>query len=146
MLKMNEQEIYQKIGELLWSIMPNEAIEIYFIGDIYPEHYSGGAEWRLKNGNIDSFPFGERAYEIEENICGLIKELRSLELFIEKWTNYKITLTEEGKFNIEFAYIPEEYHWPTLYMRRVSDLKEEELDQYYIPIEEWKKRLGLRTE
>ena len=49
MLKMNEQEIYQKIGELLWSIMPNEAIEIYFIGDIYPEHYSGGAEWRLKN-------------------------------------------------------------------------------------------------
>ena len=29
MLKMNEQEIYQKIGELLWSIMPNEAIEIY---------------------------------------------------------------------------------------------------------------------
>ena len=37
MLKMNEQEIYQKIGELLWSIMPNEAIEIYFIGDIYPE-------------------------------------------------------------------------------------------------------------
>ena len=34
MLKMNEQEIYQKIGELLWSIMPNEAIEIYFIGDI----------------------------------------------------------------------------------------------------------------
>ena len=146
MLKMNEQEIYQKIGELLWSIMPNEAIEIYFIGDIYPEHYSGGAEWRLKNGNIDSFPFGERAYEIEENICWLIKELRSLELFIEKWTNYKITLTEEGKFNIEFAYIPEEDHWPTLYMRRVSDLKEEELDQYYIPIEEWKKRLGLRTE
>ena len=34
MLKMNEQEIYQKIGELLWSIMPNEAIEIYFITPI----------------------------------------------------------------------------------------------------------------
>ena len=100
----------------------------------------------MKNGNIDSFPFGERAYEIEENICGLIKELRSLEKKKKKWTNYKITLTEEGKFNIEFAYIPEEDHWPTLYMRRVSDLKEEELDQYYIPIEEWKKRLGLRTE
>ncbi|MEG2013982.1 MAG: DUF600 family protein, partial [Anaerovoracaceae bacterium] len=105
---MNEQEIYQKISELLWSIMPNEATKIYFIGDIYPDHYSGGAEWRLKSGNIDSFPFGERAYEVEENIRGLMKELRLLELFTEKWTNYKITLTEEGKFNIEFAYIPEE--------------------------------------
>ena len=42
---MKEQEIYQKIGELLWSIMPEEAVRIDFIGSIYPEHYSGGAEW-----------------------------------------------------------------------------------------------------
>ena len=41
---MKEQEIYQKIGELLWSIMPEEAVRIDFIGSIYPEHYSGGAE------------------------------------------------------------------------------------------------------
>ena len=54
---MKDHEIYQKIGELLWSIMPKEATEIYFIGDIYSEHYSGGAEWLLKNGNIESFPF-----------------------------------------------------------------------------------------
>ena len=36
---MNEQEIYQKIGKLLWSIMPEEATEIYFTGDIYPNSY-----------------------------------------------------------------------------------------------------------
>lgn len=41
-LIVKDQEIYQKIGELLWSIMPEDAIEIYFTGDIYPEHYSGG--------------------------------------------------------------------------------------------------------
>lgn len=143
---MNEQEIYQKIGQLLWSIMPEESTEIYFTGDIYPHNYSGGAEWLLKNGHIETFPFKERAYEVEEEICQLMAKLRLLDLFPEKWTNYKITLTEGGKFNAEFAYVPEEDHWPTLYMRRVSDLKEEEIDDYYIPLEEWEKRVALRKQ
>jgi len=145
---MNEQEIYQKIGELLWSIMPEEALEIYFIGDIYPEHYSGGAEWLLKNGNLETFSFGERAYEIENKICGLMAELRSLEMFKDKWTNYKVSLTEEGKFNAEFAYIPEEDHWPSLSMRGISDLSEEELDRNYpqIPKELWKERVKLKEQ
>lgn len=144
---MKDQEIYQKVGELLWSIMPNDATEIYFIGDIYPEHYSGGAEWRLKNGNIDSFPIGERAYEIEENIRELMKELRSLEVFVEKWTHYKITLTEEGKFNVDFAYIPEEDNWVSLYMRGISDLSEEELARDYpqIPKDLWKERVRSKN-
>lgn len=143
---MNEQEIYQKIGKLLWSIMPEEATEIYFTGDIYPNSYSGGAEWLLKSGNIETFPFKERAYEIEDEICQLMAKLRLLDFFPEKWTNYKITLTEGGKFNAEFSYVPEEDHWPTLYMRRVSDLKEEELAEYYIPLEEWEKRVELRKQ
>lgn len=143
---MKDQEIYQKIGELLWSIMPEDATVIYFTGDIYPEHFSGGAKWLLKNGKIETFPFGERAYEIENKICILIYELRSLDVFKEKWTNYKVTLTEEGKFNIEFAYIPEEDHWPGLYMKAVSDLKEEELDEYNIPRDEWEKRVTLKEQ
>ncbi|WP_215900973.1 immunity protein YezG family protein [Acinetobacter sp. TUM15113] len=61
-----------------------------------------------------------------KKICTLIDELRSLEIFKEKWTNYRITLTEEGGFNTEFSYIPEEDHWPGLYMKAVSDLKEDE--------------------
>lgn len=144
---MKDQEIYQKIGELLWSIMPEDSIEIYFTGDIYPEHYSGGAKWLLRNGKIDTFSFeNHNAYEIENKISLLMKELRSLDLFPEKWTHYKLTLAEDGKFNAEFAYIPEEDHWPTLYMRRVSDLNKEELDQYYIPLDEWEKRVKLKNQ
>lgn len=143
---MKDQEIYQEIGQLLWSIMPKEAKVIYFVGDIYPEHYSGGIEWLLVNGKITTFPFDQSPYEIERKIYNLMHDLQAMEIFEEKWTNYKITLTEEGKFNIEFEYIPEEDHWPNLYMRRVSDLKLEELDEYNIPLEEWEKRVKLRNQ
>lgn len=141
-----EQEIYQKIGELLWSIMPEEATVIYFTGDIYPEHWSGGADWLLKNGKIESFLFGESPYEIESQIYELMKKLRSLDMFAEKWTNYKITLTETGKIDFEFAYIPEEDHWPGLLMKGVSELKEDELDLHNIPFEEWEMRIKHREQ
>ena len=71
---MKEQEIYQKIGELLWSIMPEEAVRIDFIGSIYPEHYSGGAEWVVANGDIHYFPLGQRpdSFEISYAVDGRV--------------------------------------------------------------------------
>ena len=87
---MKEQEIYQKIGELLWSIMPEEAVRIDFIGSIYPEHYSGGAEWVVANGDIHYFPLGQRPDEIEGEIINLMKQLRST--LSQEWTQYKFSL------------------------------------------------------
>lgn len=86
---MKEQEIYQKIGELLWSIMPEEAVRIDFIGSIYPEHYSGGAEWVVANGDIHYFPLGQRPDEIEGEIINLMKQLRST--LSQEWTQYKFS-------------------------------------------------------
>lgn len=141
---MNDQEIYQKVGELLWSIMPNEAEKIIFTGKIYPDYQGWGTDFILKNGKLTTFDFGQEPAAIEMEVRDLINKLKESEIFKEKWTNYKITLTDEGKFNIEFAYIPEEDSWPNLYMRRVSDLKQEELDEYNIPLDEWEKRVKLK--
>lgn len=73
-----------------------------------------------------------------------MEKLNNSEIFKEKWTHFKISLTEESKFNIEFAYIPEDDRWPELYMKAISDLKEEEQDEYNIPIDEWEKRVKLK--
>ena len=54
---MNIQEKYQKIGELLWSIMPKEAKEIYFTGDLYPEQFlkvNGMEKHNIKVGMMDT--------------------------------------------------------------------------------------------
>lgn len=90
----------------------------------------------------------EIPHEIGQKIIILMSELRSLDIFKEKWTNFKVTLSDTGKFNIEFAYIPEEDHWPSLSMRGISDLSEEELDRDYsqIPKELWKERVRIKNQ
>lgn len=143
---MNEQEIYQKIGELLWSIMAEDAKIIFCTGMIYPDTKSYSFEWTNKDNNFIWFDIDGIPHEIGEKILSLMEILRSLDMFTEKWTHFKISLTEEGKINFEFAYIPEEDHWPGLYMRRVGDLTLEELDEHNIPLEEWKKRVKLRNQ
>ena len=141
---MNEQKVYQKIGELLWSIMPQEAKIIYFTGKIYSTFRGWGTDFTLKNGITSSFDFGQEPTEIEWQIRDLMDDLINHDLFKDKWNHYKISLTEEGKFNIDFAYIPESDDWVNLYMKGVSDLKREELDEHNIPLEEWEKRVELK--
>jgi hypothetical protein len=141
---MKDQEIYQKLGELLWSIM-NENVQIFFCeGYIYSDATSYSFEWVESNGRIGWFDFDAVPHEIGDEIINLMEKLNSSEIFKEKWTHFKISLSEEGKFNIEFAYIPEDDRWPGLYMKAVSDLKGDELDKYNIPFEEWEKRVKLK--
>ena len=144
---MQEQEIYQKIGELLWLIMPQEATVIYFTGTIYPEHQSWITNFTLKNSNQYTFDLGQEPTNIEMKIKDLVNDLKELDTFAEKWTHYKITLTEEGKINFDFAYILEEDSWVSLLMRGISDLSEDELNRDYsqIPRELWEERVKLKA-
>lgn len=143
---MNEQEIYQEIGELLWSITVEDAKTIFYEGFIYPDTKSYSFEWMESNSRIGWFDFDAIPHEIGDEIIHLMERLNSSEIFKEKWSHFKISLTEDGKFNIEFAYIPEDDRWPGLYMKAVSDLKEEELDEYNISFEEWEKRVKLKEQ
>ncbi|MDV8157999.1 immunity protein YezG family protein [Acinetobacter bereziniae] len=145
---MKDQEIYRKIGELLWSIMPQEADIIYFIGKIYPEHQEWITRFMLKNGGLSTFDFGKEPSNIEMQISELVNGLKELDLFKEKWTHYKISLTDNGKFNIDFAYILEEDNWPNLFMKGIGELTEEEWEKDYsqIPRELWEERVKFKNE
>ncbi|WP_436897345.1 hypothetical protein [Acinetobacter gyllenbergii] len=145
---MNEQDIYQKIGELLWSIMAEEATVIFCTGMIYKDHNSYSFRWLTQDGRKKSFDFDKMPGEIGDEIISLMEELRSLDMFVEKWTHFKISLTEEGKIDFEFAYIPEEDSWVSLYLRGISDLSEEELDRDYlqIPKELWEERVRIKNQ
>lgn len=145
---MNEQELYQKIGELLWSIMTEEAIVIFCTGTIYSDSNSYSFRWLTQDGKKKSFDFDKMPDEIGDQIIGLMEELRSLDMFVEKWTHFEISLTEEGKIDFAFAYIPEEDSWVSLFMRGISDLTEEEWEKDYsqIPRELWEERVKFKNE
>ncbi len=53
---------------------------IYFTGDIYPEHWSGGADWLSKWEN-NTFHLVKVLYKIESQIYALMKKLRSMDTF-----------------------------------------------------------------
>ena len=143
---MKEQEIYQKIGELLWSIMATEAKIIFCEGYIYPDTNSCSFEWLTQNDKKDSFEFDKYPVEIGNQIISLITKLRALDIFREKWTHFKISLTEEGKIDFAFAYIPKDDYWPGLFMKGVSELNEEELDTYNIPLQDWEECMKLKEQ
>lgn len=135
---MQREEIYQKIGELLWSIMPIEAVRIDFIGSIYPEHYSGGSSWVSEDGQIHY----NDPNEIEYEIILLMKELKKSTS--QEWTQYTFSLYSDMKFDIKFAYIPEEDSWGSLYMRGISDLTWGEADEHNISKEIWEERVKVK--
>ena len=143
---MKDQEIYQKIGELLWSIMAEEATIIFCTGMIYLDINSYGFRWLTQDGKKKSFDFDKIPGEIGDKVISLMEELRSMEMFVEKWTHFKISLTEEGKIDFAFAYIPKDDYWPGLFMKGVSELNEEELDIYNIPLEDWRECVKLKEQ
>lgn len=69
---MKDQEIYQKLGELLWSIMNENAHIIFCEGYIYSDATSYSFEWIESNNRIGWFDFDAIPHEIGGEIINLI--------------------------------------------------------------------------
>ena len=126
--------------------MAEEATIIFCTGMIYLDLNSYSFRWLTQDGKNKSFDFDKMPGEIGDKIISLMEELRQLEIFTEKWTHFKISLTEEGKIDFAFAYIPKDDYWPGLFMKGVSELNEEELDTYNIPLQDWEECMKLKEQ
>jgi len=138
----NEQDILNNIGKILWAIFPEEAEYIIFEGQLYDQHQGSTVTYERIDGSIY---WNEEAppYEYISEIFELLKKFRSSKLFSkEDFTHVKIRLSNEMKITTKFAYISEDDNWPGLYMRGVSDLKQGEIKQFYIPQEAWEERVA----
>ena len=65
---MNNQEKYQKIGELLWSIMAEEATILFCTGMIYLDLNSYSFSWLTQDGKNKSFDSDKMPGEIGDKI------------------------------------------------------------------------------
>ncbi len=126
--------------------MAEEATILFCTGMIYLDLNSYSFRWLTQDGKNKSFDFDKMPGEIGDKIISLMEELRELEIFTEKWTHFKISLTEEGKIDFAFAYIPKDDYWPGLFMKGVSELNEEELDTYNIPLQDWEECMKLKEQ
>jgi hypothetical protein len=139
--KEDIDKIYQNIIDLIWSIFPEDGIEAYFDARIYDDCNQSSFYWLDKNGNEAWCEFESVPHEIYDKIIAQLELLQQHKIFEkEKWTHCKVTVTDDYKLNIKFAYISQDNSWPGLYMKGVSDLTYEEAEKYYIPKEEWEKQ------
>ncbi|EOW2078306.1 immunity protein YezG family protein [Vibrio mimicus] len=133
------QNIYQEIGNLIWSIFPDDAIEAYFECQIFNGSTGYSYYWLNENGDEAWHQFGCNPSEVLQLISKQLESLQMHRIFEqERWTHCKVTLTDEGKFHIKFAYIEEEDSWSGLYMRGISSLTKEEAETYSVPEDVWK--------
>jgi hypothetical protein len=133
-------KIYQEIIDLIWSIFPEDGIEAYFYAQIFKDSSQRTFYWLDKNGDEAWHDFENSPNEITLKIISKLELLQQHKLFEkERWTHCKVTVTDDYKLNIKFAYIPQDDSWPGLFMRGISELTLEEAKKYYIPEEEWEK-------
>jgi hypothetical protein len=122
-----DQEIIREIGKNLWSIFPNTASKIVFVGMFYSSSYQCGPEWF----DITGKRIGPKW---EDDIGTVNKKLSDLALTLQRtppfantpFTHMRFEMDEQGKTQVDFAYIPEWDSWPGLFMRGVSELSEQE--------------------
>ena len=112
---LNEEELYQKIGNKLVGIIPDEWDKIYLYAEILPGssiiyfYFESATKKELiYSHNIpEIYGVDERIYdrlhgEIREYFVELNKESRST--LDQPWTNLTMHLEQSGKFNIDYSY------------------------------------------
>ena len=134
-----DQQVFQEIGRLLASIMPDEAVEIYLSGMFFPAAMTLDGHWVLKDGTEGWFE-DDAADEVLYKIANLCQRLQALSADQGKpFTHFQIRLRDVTNFEMESANIPEEDSAPGLILRGISDLSQEEAEAGGIPKKVWKR-------
>lgn len=137
----DDQKIIQDIGKILWGIFPEGADKIVFEGMFYPDSHQCGPKWYDKDGTrLGPQIFDDRLEAANDEMAELVIRLQSVPPFAKSpFTQMRYEVTNEMKIQVRFAYIPEWDSWPSLYMKGVSDVPEEEAEKRKRFYEEWQK-------
>lgn len=140
---MNYSELIKQVGQLLWSVMPEDALIIRMQGSVYELNSGGVVTFVLKATEKESwFDFEDPRNQIVSDILKIIEEYKkSNDEHHESWSHFEVELSELGKIKVNFAYILEGDSWAGLYMKGVSDLTREEAKANYIPEKDWADRV-----
>jgi len=100
----NPLEIYEKIGNILISIAPDEAVEVIMKGEVEAEDVGELCyEYVDKLGNRCLFDSPAKTdYDIFLLLLKLRGEFKSIHE--DEWNSCTFTLNKSGKFNMEFSY------------------------------------------
>ena len=130
------------IMNLMYSYINENCPQTLLRGYLYPTHSSVGFRELMVTGEKKLIDLPLKPYmKLTKTMEDLQKENP---IASTRWNHFSITLDNNGKCIMRFAYIPEEDHFHGLCMKSVSELTEEEAKANYIPTEIWKERVRLK--
>lgn len=137
---MPNESLVDKLGKLLWQVLPHEAKLIQFRGQFYEEHFQCGFEWfNEKSVRLGPVKYDDRLMAARSDAANLVISLQRTPPFAnEPFTHMRFAMDDEGKTQVEFAYIPEWDSWPGLFMSGVSEVPEDEAKKRSRFYETWK--------
>jgi len=126
--------------------MPLDASKYIFECELQPDDQNYRMYWIDQNGEEKNYPLGGFPEEKREILNFYSKLKETMAKFGSDWTQSRFTLDKNGKFDVRFAYIPEEDSWGSIYLRGISDLTLEEAEEHNIPREIWEERVKAKKE
>ena len=138
-----DQAIISEMSKLLWSAFPENLKEIVFQAFLYEDWPMHSYYTVDDTDTVVAFAKGKHPDEQMARVMELSKKLALAPAFKkEPFNHIRISLNNDKKIKLDFAYINREDSWIGLFMRAVSDLTAEEaVKKYYIPKHEWEKRV-----
>lgn len=131
---MLSNQTMNEIEKLVKKLLATHGDTVILRGKVYPE-VRGLLFYWLIDGKRHDYGFDTEPPEVRQVLDILTDEL--------DYEHFLIKADKKGKFDIKTRHIPEEDTWPGLIMKRVSELTEEELEDCYIPKEDWEERKAL---
>lgn len=135
---------FETIGDILWSIFPENATRLNYYAQIYAEHSSFTLDFIVNNG-VRHFGFGETPRDAI-NILDILESHKNSCDYKEsdkQWTHCCISLSKDRILEISCLNIEDSDSWPGLYMRGISDLNEDEIKEFHIPRKIWEEKMLL---
>ena len=140
--KQQFEAIVGDISRKLWSIFPEDAVEMRFEAQFHEWMQTAGvSQWTRRDGVRGQYVgFGSRPEEVEESIKFDLARMRTLDIFLPRpWNHVTVTLTENAKINFDYAYVEEIDQWPRLHLIGISGLDQVEATRNYgIPAADWR--------
>lgn len=123
------------IESLMKDIYISGADKMVLQGQVYPEFFEREFYWQI-SGEKYYYGINDKEPVELDKISEILRENLNYEHFI-------FSINKSGKVDFQKRYIPEEDSWTDLYMKKVSELTEEEWQETNIPKEDWEERKAL---
>ena len=103
-----DSEIITRIGQILLSILPDNAVTIIANGEADTDYANAALELRGPAGQVFHFSWDDNPDEAVDEITDLLIDLRQVMLAEsgDPWYGFTMAVHRDGHFDVNFSYEP----------------------------------------